>query len=87
MDNQNIMNSVGFVKVSPYRTKAIKYIADGMRMPSEIGKHLNIRTSQASNILKDLKEQDLVVCINEDLRKGRLYKLTDLGHQVLAHLD
>ncbi len=87
MDSQKLMNSIGFVKVSPYRTKTIKYIGDGMKMPSEVGKHLDVRTSQASNILKDLKERDLVICINEDLRKGRLYQLTELGHQVLEHLD
>ena len=57
-----------------------------MKMPSEIGKELNIRTNHISTVLTDLKKQGLVICVNNNVRKGRLYKNTDLGKKVLEYL-
>ena len=36
-----------------------------------------------SNVLTDLKEHNLIVCINEDAHKGRLYRLTEEGKNVV----
>ena len=33
--------------------------------------------------LKQLQEHDLVECINPEVRKGRLYRLTDKGEKLL----
>ena len=33
-----------------------------------------------------LKKKNLVICVNEDVRKGRLYKCTDLGKSVAKKL-
>ena len=87
MYNEKLMEIVGFVKVSPYRTKTLKFIGEGLKMPSEVAKHLDIRTSHASNVLSSLKKQGLVICINEKLKKGRLYQNTDLAKEVLKYLD
>lgn len=87
MDNEKLMEIVGYVKVSPYRTETLKFIGDGIRMPSELAKHLNIRTSHASNVLIALKKYDLVVCINPKVKKGRLYKNTELAKEVMKYLD
>ena len=35
---------------------------------------------------KDLKEKSLVICVNEEVRKGRLYKCTDLGKEIIKKL-
>ena len=51
MREENLHEIIGYVKVSDYRVKTLKFIGDGMKMPSEIGKELEIGTSQASNIL------------------------------------
>ena len=56
-------------------------------MPSEIANDLNIKTSQVSSALSDLKKKNLVVCINEEVRKGRLYKCTPLGLKIISELD
>lgn len=45
-----------------------------------------IRTNHISKVLSELKNEELVVCINEEARKGRLYKLTDDGVVVLNKL-
>lgn len=87
MNNEEFMEILGFVKVSLYRTKTLKFIGEGLKMPSEVAKHLNIRTSHASNVLSALKKQGLVICINEKVKKGRLYQNTDLAKEILKYLD
>ena len=87
MDNEKLMEILGFVKVSPYRTETLKFIGDGIKMPSEVAKHLNIRTSHASNVLSALRKQGLVTCINPKVKKGRLYQNTDLAKELLEYLD
>lgn len=87
MENEErILELVGFVKISDYRTKVLKLIDNDMKMPSEIGKELNVRTNHISTVLTDLKKQGLVICVNNNVRKGRLYKNTDLGKKVLEYL-
>lgn len=80
-------NLLGFIKVSPTRYKVIKSLSGRYKMPSEIAKELDMRTTQVSNALSDLKKEDLVVCINENAKKGRLYECTDKGNELLNYLD
>ena len=42
-----------------------------------------IRTNHISKVLSELKSKEIVECINEEARKGRLYRLTDTGKEVL----
>ena len=55
-------------------------------MPSEIARESNTSTSQVSAALADLKRQGLVICLNEEVRKGRLYKSTELGLKIIEFL-
>lgn len=86
MDEKEFYSILGFIKISPYRTNTLKSIGEGLKIPSEIAKELDVRTSQVSAALHDLKEKNLVVCVNEDARKGRLYKCTPLGHEIIEKL-
>ena len=38
-------------------------------------------------ILSELKSKEIVECINEEARKGRLYRLTDTGKEVLESIN
>jgi predicted transcriptional regulator len=87
MDDAELYSLLGYVKVSPYRTNTLKSIGDGLKIPSEIANEINIRTSQVSAALSDLKKYELVLCVNEEVRKGRLYKCTPLGLELLKYLD
>ena len=87
MENTEIMKVLGFVKISPYRTNTLKSIGDELKMPSEIANEINIKTSQVSAALTDLKSKSLVICVNEEVRKGRLYKCTPLGLKIIKYLD
>ena len=39
-----------------------------------------------SKVLKELKESGVAECINEEVRKGRIYRLTDLGDEIVDKL-
>ena len=82
-NNTDMMND-NFVE---NRKNTLKFIGDDLKMPSEIARGININTSQVSSALSDLKNQNLVICINEEVRKGRLYKCTELGLQLIELLD
>ena len=86
MDNDEIFQLVGYVMASEYRTNILKSIGENIKIPSAIAEDIGLRTNHVSNVLKNLKEANLVVCLNEDARKGRLYKNTDLGLEVLKFL-
>ena len=45
MNEEELVETIGFVKVSDYRVKTLKFIGKGMKMPKEIGDELGIRTS------------------------------------------
>ncbi|MBQ7927863.1 MAG: transcriptional regulator [Methanobrevibacter sp.] len=86
MKNDEIFQLVGYVMASEYRTNILKSIGEDIKIPSAIAEDIGLRTNHVSNVLKDLKEHNLVVCLNEEARKGRLYKNTDLGLEILKFL-
>ena len=79
MEEKELYQKLGYVKISPYRTKTLKSIGLTVKMPSEIAKDIGLKTNQVSSSLSDLKKEELVICVNEEVRKGRLYKCTDKG--------
>lgn len=86
MDEKELYQKLGYVKVSAYRTKTLKSIGHDIKMPSEIANDICIKTSQVSASLSDLKKEKLVVCVNEEVRKGRLYKCTDKGIELQKYI-
>ena len=69
-----------------YRERALKAIGNETKIPTEIAKDSGIRTNHISKVLKELKTKNLVECINEEARKGRLYRLTNEGLAILGEL-
>lgn len=86
MNEKELYSILGYVKVSKYRTNTLKTIGHTYKMPTEIARETEFKTSQVSTALIDLKKKDLVVCLNEEAKKGRLYRCTELGHEILEHL-
>ena len=80
------MELVAYVRASQHRTNVIKFINYDLKTPKEIGDALGVRTNHISNILASLRNHNLVVCATPNVRKGRLYKLTDDGSKVLKYL-
>ena len=77
-----------YVRTSSYRSAVFTTLTDiKYQMPSEIARNTNIRTNHISMVLKQLKQKNLIECINEDARKGRIYRLTGLGQELAEFLE
>ena len=82
-----MLTEISYVQMSKYRTKVMKALEGSVKIPSVIAKDSGIRTNHISKVLRELKEHELVECINPDVRKGRLYRLTDKGDGVVKNLE
>ena len=82
-----MVQAVSLLKSSAYRLKIIRAIGDGTLTPSEIANKVNIRLNHVSTFLRDLKNNKLVKCLNEENKKGRLYQLTELGKNAISKFN
>lgn len=64
----------------------MKALEDKQLTPAEIAKETDIPLSHVSNVLAELSEKDLVICLTPELRKGRIFDLTKEGRNVLKYL-
>ncbi|MCG2723320.1 MarR family transcriptional regulator [archaeon] len=78
---------MSLIKSSAYRYKILKSIEERIKTPAEISRDIEIRLNHVSMFLKDLRENEMVVCLNADSKKGRLYQITDFGKNVLKRVD
>ena len=85
--SDEILKEISYVKISTYRTKVMKSLDDEVKIPSQIAKDSDILQNHISAVLKQLKEHELVECINPEVRKGRLYRLTDKGEEVTKNIN
>lgn len=81
-----MVNAISLLKSSDYRHRIIEAIGDDTLTPSEIATQTRLRLNHVSMFLKELKENRLVKCLNEDSKKGRLYELTELGKDAINKL-
>lgn len=86
-NDQKFIDAVSFAQSGTNRSKVIKSLGDEMKLPSVIADELDLRISQISATLSELKSENIVICLNEDKKRGRLYKLTDLGLKVYEYLE
>lgn len=84
---QEKIEKLGFVRASRYRNNILLFVGDGVKKPSEIANAVDLSNKNISRYLKDLKDKDLIVCLNEDAKMGRLYKLTEEGKGLLNCLS
>ena len=73
----------GYVKSSKNRTKVMKSLDGEVKIPTHIAKDTDILTNHISGILRQLKNHELVECINPEVKKGRLYRLTKKGEEIV----
>ncbi len=81
--DEELLNLAAYIVISSYREKTLELLIKHDAMtPKYIAKHCDIRQNHISMVLKGLKDKNLVVCLNPEVRKGRLYKITSLGEDV-----
>lgn len=82
------LKKLAYVSVSTYRVKAMKSLQDGeVKIPTVIAREAGIRSNHISKVLTELKDIGAAECINEEARKGRLYRLTELGEEISENLE
>ena len=76
-----------FIQRSTYRQRVLKALDKDVLMPKEIAERSNIKTNHVSKVLAELKSKELIEIINPEVRKGRLYRLTDVGVELVKKLE
>jgi ArsR family transcriptional regulator, cadmium/lead-responsive transcriptional repressor len=77
---------IGFILGSEYRGKILFDLDDKIKTPKILSKSTGIQINHVSNIIKDLSDKHLIECKNPEIRKGRLYGLTDKGKEILIKI-
>ena len=85
--SDEMLKEMSYVKISQYRTKVMKALEDDIKIPSKIAKDSDIRQNHISKVLAELRAHELVECINPEVRKGRLYRLTDKGNELVKNIE
>lgn len=80
---QKLIDAISMVKSSSHRHNVLNTLGNDIMTPSEISKKTGIRLNHISMFLGELKKKDLVKCLNESAKKGRLYQITDMGKKVI----
>lgn len=87
-DEEELMKKRTFVLGSPYRVDVVRALnGDKFKIPSHIARESTASANHISKILGEMKAKEVVVCINEEARKGRLYRLTPIGEAVAKDLE
>lgn len=81
------LTEISYVEISKYRKKVMKSLEGDVKIPTAIANDSGIRTNHISKVLAELKAHELVECINPEVRKGRLYRLTDKGEEIIKEID
>ena len=85
--DENVMKLAAYVLVSGYRERVMNVLFEHKFMtPKYIAQHAKFRQNHVSKVLRELKEHGLIICINPEARKGKLYKLTLKGRDVIKVL-
>lgn len=80
------LTEISYVTTPTYRTKVMNSLKDEVLMPTQIARKSEILPNHISKVLAELKAHELVECINPEVRKGRLYRHTDKGEQIVKNL-
>jgi len=85
--DEEYLEELSTIKASKHKQNIMKVLADEhVKIPSEIGHVLDLKTNHISANLKDLKEMNIVKCLNEEKKKGRLYCITNKGMDLVEFL-
>ncbi|WP_400197809.1 transcriptional regulator [Methanobrevibacter smithii] len=82
-----MLTEISYVQISKYRTKVMESLERDVKIPTAIANDSGIRTNHISKVLSELKAHELVECINPEVRKGRLYRLTEIGDEIVKNLE
>ena len=82
-NDSDLAELAGWIISSSYRKRVMVALGEQIKTPSVLSKHTGIVANHISTVIRQLKDKELVLCINEKAYKGRLYQITDLGKEVM----
>lgn len=81
--SDEMLTEISYVKISKYGEKVVKTLNGEVKIPTTIARDSGIRTNHVSKVLSELRAHKIIECINPEARKGRLYRLTDKGEEIV----
>lgn len=85
--DQSIEDVAGFISSSTHRQKVVAALSEGSKTVKQIARETEMYVSHVSNTLRSLEERNLAKCTTPDRKKGRLYKLTEEGGNVIREIS
>ena len=85
--SDEMLTEISYVQISKNRTKVMKSLEGEVKIPTQISKDSGVKNNHISRVLAELKEHELIECINPEVRKGRLYRHTAKGEMVSANIN
>jgi len=82
MDQEKI-KLLSYIKSSSNRYKILDKLNNKIYTPSQIADKTSLKLNNISYYLNQLKTKGLIICLNENDKKGRLYQITILGKEIL----
>lgn len=76
----------GYVNASNYRKKIVLSLAKGPMTPKQISTDTKLYLSHVSRILNELSKKKVVECLTPDLKRGKMFSLTNYGKEIADQL-
>ena len=86
-EEQESMSIVSFLARSDKRVQILKSISETAKIPSAISKEIGDSSHHVSKYLTSLKEKELVICLNEEDKRFRFYRITAKGKYYLEIIE
>lgn len=80
-------NKYGFVNASKYRTRIVKALAHTPKTPSQIATETKLFKTHTSTVLKELVNEKIIECLTPNLRRGKVYGLTNIGKTIVSKMQ
>lgn len=82
-NDKKLWMKYAYVISSKVRKKIILSLSNKPLTPTQIADETGLNLSQVSRSFNDLKDKNLIECLNPEEKKGRLYRLIEDGEWVL----
>ncbi len=75
--------NAGILKASPNRLKILELLSKFSMTPKEIAEQSKLHLSQVSRGLREMEKRNMVRCMTPNLKRGRIYAVTEKGREAL----
>ena len=84
MDDEHL---IVYINRSSYRVKIVQSLGRGYKIPTNIATDTGLLRNHISYVLSALARVGVVECVNPEYKKGRIYRLTKKGFEILDDVE